>query len=569
MTPASPGTGAHAERPAVGVTEAGLRADVEVRADVDPAALGPEVASALATLLAELGLPGHPRVAVRATSGAGPLVGLRVNGRRCHYPPALERQLAPLAAEGGPAAVVAVLCAAAVGLRPGLLLDDAALLAWCAAAGMPCTGAVPTVLRTVVGLGVSIAERSRVRGLLEEAAALAGTGSGPDPQDVAEQVLVALRPAELQIEVAPAYLRALTVEGWPDVATLVPLLRENLLEELGLPLPQLRLRRCDELPTGSFRFRINALPTAPIRGYGPNRRLVLASPAMLRERFGSARRVANPVNGTWATEIDAADAAVLEGEGYRTYRPADQLVMALAAAIRQYAPRLLDQTVVAERLRLLESVQPALVEWCRTTGLPLPRLVRVLRALLAGGISIRNLSLVLHSMLDLDASPRATPADPDALVRAARQALAANIGSALAPGRSTVTVYLLDRSLTALLEEAGSAGPDAAPADVSGGWDTAATATATATEDVVVAALCAELATLSESAHVPVVLTTARAQPALQRILAVTAPTMRAIAPGELPDLLNVQPFARVQPVEAETDAVEPDNGTVEPASGG
>jgi flagellar biosynthesis component FlhA len=181
---------------------------------------------------------------------------------------------------------------------------------------------------------------------------------------------------------------------------------------------------------------------------------------------------------------------------------------------------------------------------------------RVLRLLLDGGLSIRDMHTILERLLRFDT----IEADADAvavfderlavtcdlpetplarariLARFVREGMSDFIGSRFSFGTETMVCYLLDPSFEELALEV-------APDDFEGDIERSEVA---ATLDLLRDAVRRELSLLPAAVAIPVVLTSRRARNAVRRVLAPELPDLRVVRYSEIPPSLNVMPVTRI-----------------------
>jgi hypothetical protein len=514
-----------------------------------------EVALEVTAVIDSLGVPARAEVTVTAGSAdadANGLLGVRVDGRRCRYPDELIRQVGEVVLgsyviggrqpnaiaedvrEKGEAAavrLVAAACGEIVKLRASRLLGEAQATAYAewlwATTELSRTDwpvdRLAAVLRPALDLWVPISDSARVASALESA--------GEDPS---EDLIAALRPDRLDVEVRPELLRAMTETVDEEQVLTVPLVREQLYEELGLRFPACRFVPAGDLADLEIRFRINALRTAPVLGIPPGRVLVNETPDRLQYLDIQAAGTGNPANGMPASVADASHMDTLAAAGLTTWDTWEHLLLTLAATLRAHGHRLVDASVAQGELELVEAVFPALGRTARSV-LTVVDLARIERALLRELVSVRDLRRILRAAIEwrdaaFTVQPRLRDAgdaedrDLEAFVRAA---LARRLQQQHAnAGTDTIVAYLLDPEIEALLLA------DAPLSEEDG--------------DRIVEAVRNEVGGLPADAQLPVLLTTVRARAPVAAAISDAFPRLRVLAYEELVPRANVQPVERI-----------------------
>jgi type III secretory pathway component EscV len=380
-------------------------------------------------LLEQLGVPG--RIAARivsrdSTDKPGKLIGLRIGRTVCRYPEGLLlsafgyvtgnplvdhssealREWLNHAIATGQGEVnewLVMSCVEIIKRQPSRLLTDEAIRIYLEKASRT-TKCLPheqrdldflrAVLRRVLDLRISLRD---VATLSEQLAA--GTAKGMSADDLAEDLIAALRPPVLGILTRPEDLDQITREETDK--GLFGILRAGLFYELGIEVPDLQFVSSDECKSGSFAFRINHVTTMSRHGLPATKCLVDEKPAELQNKFGViGEPLLNPARGNANTIIDARDRERLP-PALQVWTPLGFVVLSLAAELREKAPCLIDLNFTRTQLGRTQQAFPALTEACQTRY-SLAQLTRLFRGLIAEGISIRDFRGILGATLDFD-----------------------------------------------------------------------------------------------------------------------------------------------------------------------
>jgi FHIPEP family len=383
------------------------------------AAVEAHLAALVTNLLVDLGLPGRPDVSVReeaVTRG----IGVRVRGTTRLFELGLARgvwlevlgpeeafpempvgpfpgsrpmpgqwagilvdALTPAAEARGPVAVRDFLTALAVEIlrqRPGALVGPAYVEAQFAALARVIPRppwfdppAILTILHRLLDLGISLTHGDALQDVLG-----ASDAAHCSPEDAAESAFSRLRPRVVELHAYPEILTRLVPDHRWDGPVQVPSGRlkgadeqriqgigDRVFEALGIPLPAVVLTPSDVLPPWTVAIKVNHY---------------LARAATLP-----------------SVPADANAVAVALGDVF--YRE-----------ITRQADRLLGVEEVLVQLETLTQEFPRLVE-ATLYACSLQELTRVLRGLVAEGVTIRNLRAVLERVLEADAAclPRNAP----------------------------------------------------------------------------------------------------------------------------------------------------------------
>ncbi len=411
------------------------------------------------------------------------------------------------------------------------------------------------VLRTLLGLGVWAIDRAAVASAIQDRA-------GREAADVAETLMARLRPRRVEIHANPRTLATLLPspsrsESIMMYAAVLPdhvrgkfqATEEFVYLDTGLRLPDLFWVPSEQVGEEIVAVRVNDLVGVGFPLPPEGKVLVDAPPSSLG---GVAAEPALGPAGPSAL-IDEDEAGAVHAQGYTTLDRLGVVQHFVFTELLRNAPRLLSVRDVEVELHRMG--QPDLVR-AVLEDLSIGDLTRVLRELLDGGLSIRDLATVLERLLrfdtiDVDADACAVfderlalsgpvPATPLArartLARYVREGMAAFIGSRFSFGSETLVAYLLHPEFERLALEV-------APDDLEGEVDRPeAEAALEALRDVV----WRELSLLPLAAAKPALLTSRRARTAVRRVLAPELPDQRVVRHSEIPADINVMPVARI-----------------------
>jgi hypothetical protein len=387
----------------------------------------------VAELMARLGIPGEPAVSISTTEGnSSPtreMLRLRVNGELHLYSQDLIRWLygyvtgTHVAAKETPDALLAYLCdmtaddpgkfvefvtlacVERIKDQPSVLLTLPGVLAYADSLPVPDGSAEATrltrpdpawllpLLSETLDLKISIANRQTVANTL----ARAGERSS---RDVGEDLIEALRPSVIEIQLTTEYLRQLTTSDDPsnklDVFTA---LREDLFKESGVIFPAFRFALDGGVKPNSFAFTINHLSTLPRIGLRSDQCFVDMPPAEFEREGIPAIAAMNPDTGQIGSLIDLHRRSLADAVRRSSCNDLQYLTRALGGVLRQHSACFIDHKTVHGYLEQLSLVLPALVKAAREE-LSLTEITQTLRARVAQRQSIRNMRFILEQLLD-------------------------------------------------------------------------------------------------------------------------------------------------------------------------
>lgn len=383
--------------------------------------------------------------------------------------------------------------------------------------------ALHKVLAPLLAVRLSLRNVSAIAEALEESA-----------DERAEALFARLRPQRLAITCSTATLRALTESAREDERELFSLMRDGLFQELGIRLPSLQFAIDDSLPFNQFSLALNDLPSVAWQGLSAEQVLVNASAEQVRERGIPAQPAHNVANGRQVALAHSADADAIRAEGFYVWTPLGHLVLNVSALLRQHSALFTCQNAAQSMVEQVGLAFPALVEAIQAR-ITFPALARLLRALLAEGVGVRNMRLILEAILAYDyilvpsehlafderLQVSAPPSLETGLVAFVRTRLSRQLTHQAAREGTPIPVHLLSPELESAVLEA----PEQAQARLLG-------------------ALRAHIAQAPESA--PILLTTSDVRAALRALIGVELPQVRVLAYQELVPEVAVQPIARL-----------------------
>jgi len=594
----------------------GLRLLIELGDALEPlgrpaasAALSRAIEADVEGAMRSLGLAGHAQVELRSGETTRPL-RLHINGGVQPYPPGLVRRAwiavappelharAAVTKQASPsypsawlaayveelddsdtagwslvAAVVRRLTLAVVLERPSRLLGDSQVRAYARATSLPPRAVAPA-LRRLLDLGVSVHERDVVAAVVGE-----GEELHRPREDTVEAAFAQLRSHAAELRVNPRTLGEL-LEGSPPAEPLsvhAPALPEHVraafgeLEQMfyiqfGFQLPELTWVPTPSIPEGMLSVKLEEWTGLPIPLIPGGQLIVDAQPEGLPEpSLGTAVHL---VTGAARAIVDGSAERRLEDAGYVTWRPMEWVVVSVFSEAAAHADQLFgleDVEYQLARLRyqlvrldngdlvVVEGTHPALVDTV-LARYSLGDLTRVLRAMIAEGLSIHNLPSILERLLEHDT----IPSDPAMVVlddrlpvlpgtyngwqatyASLRRGLRSYISHRFARAENTVIAYLLEPKLEARLAT-GIQRTHGIPAHP-------------LPEEEAEAFRDAVWQQLGHGGHVPaggqVILTTEGVRASVRRLLEPELPDLPVLSYGELRPDVNVQPLARI-PIE-------------------
>lgn len=318
-------------------------------------------------------------------------------------------------------------------------------------------------------------------------------------------------------------------EAWRDqrgpLLERIAAVRKAHVTEYGVPLPPVRV--IDGEGTGSGDYEIRLFGTRfGMMAVHPDRLLAVPvqDPALRIEGL----EVQEPTIGQTAFWITPARVAEARERGFAVAEPAAVMMAHFADVVRAEAARLLSRPVVTELIDAARLRQPGLIDDLIPAVLSLADVQRVLRNLLAEGVSIAQLDLILENLLDLARNQR----DPDELSESLRQRIGFAICNKLRGRHRELAVLSLDPRLENELSGALAnmrAGPSA-------GVDPR-------TADGLIRRLAPSADRMFREGRAPVLLCGAEIRRAIKTLTQRAIPRLSVISVAEIPERIDLSSF--------------------------
>jgi len=276
------------------------------------------------------------------------------------------------------------------------------------------------------------------------AAAAAATAEKKPAKDSVEELL---KLDELSLEVGYGLVALVDVSQGGQLLARVKALRQNLAQQLGFIVPPVHITDNVRLKPKEYTVALRGVEIARWELYQDNL-LAISSEGSPRPLAGIATK--EPAFGVAAVWIAPALQNQALASGYAVVDQTSVLATHLAEVVKQHAHELLTRQETKRLLDRLAESHPKLVEELVPKVLSLGEVQKTLLQLLREQVSVRDLSTILETLLDL--AP--TNKNPVLLVEAVRQALGRSLVRPLLSESGGLRVVTLDRALE---EELGRA----------------------------------------------------------------------------------------------------------------
>jgi flagellar biosynthesis protein FlhA len=248
--------------------------------------------------------------------------------------------------------------------------------------------------------------------------------SGSDEQPIKESLKI----DELKLELGYGLLALVKEDesGSDRLTDQIKALRRQLASELGFVMPAVRILDNMQLEPNQYRIKIKEVEA----GHGE----VRAAQLMVMDPMGKpitlpGYHTTEPTFGLPATWIEPALRDEAELKGYSIIDPSTVISTHLTEVLKANTAELLSYVNVQTLLNGLSKEQQKLLEDIVPSQISVSGIQRVLQALLAERISIRDLPTVLEGIAEIAAPGRSTQLVVEHVrARLARQICAANLG---------------------------------------------------------------------------------------------------------------------------------------------
>lgn len=297
------------------------------------------------------------------------------------------------------------------------------------------------LVATGLGVGAFLVHKAQTQAIalqiVEETPAL------PTEPETPEQMLEMVVVDPIELEIGYSLIPMIDEDNNDNLLRRITSIRRQLMSELGLILPVVRIRDNLRLTPQAYRIKIRGQEIAS--GEIALDRLLAIPGSDSEEMQGTP--TTEPAFGLPALWIHETEQGQAELKGYTVVTPLSVLCTHLTELVRNSAADLLSRQLVQEMLNQLRQRAPASVEGVVPELLNLGDVQSVLRNLLRERIPIRDLSGILEVLANNAPMTR----DPNILAEAVRQNMAHTISSQYKDSVNTLHVFTLAPQLESTL----------------------------------------------------------------------------------------------------------------------
>ena len=224
----------------------------------------------------------------------------------------------------------------------------------------------------------------------------------------------------------------------------VNLLRNRMAKDLGLWLPEIRIRETSDLAPYAYTVKLRGVTA--ITAELPADKLLALETSTPTKLICDSPPVETPCGlpGVW---IEPRQQELAEMYGYSVLPPPAVVVAHLDALFRDRAPQMFGRQQLEDLLDQVRAVSPALVEEVLPELIRPRQLLKILRNLLSEGVPVRDMDTILESL------PEAIhdTTDPTELTERVRHALAHSLTERYRDSSGTLHAVTFDPTLEASL----------------------------------------------------------------------------------------------------------------------
>lgn len=379
-----------------------------------------------------------------------------------------------------------------------------------------------------IGLGIAAFFVNKLRS--EEAVVVAppATQIMPSEPETPEQMLQMVVVDPIELEIGYSLIPMIEDNSQDNLLRRITGIRRQLMAELGLILPVVRIRDNLHLAPQAYRIKIRGQEIA--NGEILQERL-LAIPGGDSGQQIQGIPTTEPAFGLPAFWIAETDQNHAEMMGFTVVTPLSVISTHLTEIVRSHAPELLTRQLVQEMLNQLKQRSPASVDGVVPDLIGLGEVQSVLRNLLSERITIRDLTGILEVLANHAPMSR----DSNILAEAVRQTMANTISSQYRDENNTLHVFTLAPQLESILRSAlvmNDSGP---------GFQIDATLA-----QQMIASIGDQMENLARTGHFPILLCPRELRLAIHKLVDQSLPNLVVIAFSEVSQGTKVKAYGTV-----------------------
>jgi flagellar biosynthesis protein FlhA len=395
-------------------------------------------------------------------------------------------------------------------LRPEALGLSAVFLSALSLTGLPRLPLMAIGSGLVVtAVGLSRARKRQAAVEARQSAAAVPQAREPRPED-------SLHVDALTLELGYGLIRLADPASGGDLLERVTRVRHKIAQELGMILPKVRIRDNIRLDQRQYQVKLHDVPV----GWGtiyPDAMLAIDGGAATGQIPGM--QTTEPAFSRPAVWIEPAQRERAELQGYNVVEPSAVVVTHLTEIVRRHSDELLSRQQVHQLLENLKQHSPKLVEELVPDLLRPAQIHQVLCNLLRERVPIRNLEAILETLGEYADRTK----DLTLLTEFVRHALARAICQQHRDASRMLHVLTLDPAL----EDIIGAGVEFSERGMT-------VKLSPQVAEAISRGIAAQLPSLTEAGHPPVLLTTPQIRAAVKQITSAALPALAVLSLNEV-----------------------------------
>lgn len=360
---------------------------------------------------------------------------------------------------------------------------------------------------------------------MQQQMAAAGLAEPESPEDMLEMVVV----DPIELEIGYSLIPMIDDESQDNLLRRITSIRRQLMSEIGLILPVVRIRDNLRLQPQEYKVKIRGQEVAS--GELLMDRL-LAIPGPEVDDSIPGVDTTEPAFGLPALWIYESEQGQAELKGYTVVNPFSVLSTHLTEVVRNNSPELLSRQMVQEILNQIRKKSPASVEGVVPEMISLGELQAILRNLLRERVPIRD----LVGILEVIANNAAVTRDPNILAEAVRQTMANTLSNMYRDQNNMLHVFTFAPNVESKLRQA------LAPAENGPGFQVDAM-----TAQQIVAQTGEQMENLAKQGFFPILLCPRELRLAFRRLVEQSLPNLVVLAFSEVSPGTRVKAHGMVQ----------------------
>jgi flagellar biosynthesis protein FlhA len=352
--------------------------------------------------------------------------------------------------------------------------------------------------------------------------------AAPTEPETPEQMLSMVVVDPVELEIGYSLIPMIEDNSQDNLLRRITGIRRQIMMELGLILPVVRIRDNLHLPPQSYRIKVRGQEVASSEII-LDRLLAIPGNEVSNQIQGiSTTEPAFGLPATWIIESEQNRAEIL---GYTVVTPLSVLSTHLTEVVRAHAPELLSRQMVQEMLDQLRQKSPASVDGVVPEMIGLGEVQSVMRNLLNERIPIRDLAGILEVL----ANHAQVTRDPNILAEAVRQSIANTISSQYRDETNTLHVFTLSPQLEAALRNALIMSENGPSFQIDA-----------MTAQQMISSIGNQMENLARSGHFPILLCPREFRMALHRLIEQSLPNLVVMAFSEVSQGTKVKAYGSV-----------------------